>query len=118
MTLLSHAVYVLTAFVELTAITTESDRITSLPITFRSVSPCLSVCLFVSFRPSMSFCLSVSMFQSLAEHLTTRGHEYSPTSGRPRRCGWLDAVMLRYANMINGFTALVRISIRTLGVEY
>jgi len=58
MTLLSHAVYVLTAYVELTAITTESNGITSLPITFRLVSLCLSVCLFVSFRPSMAVCLS------------------------------------------------------------
>lgn len=33
--------------------------------------------------------------------------EYGTTTGRPRRCGWLDAVMLRYAAQINGFTELV-----------
>jgi adenylosuccinate synthase len=32
--------------------------------------------------------------------------EYGTTTGRPRRCGWLDGVMLRYAAMINGFTEL------------
>ncbi len=33
--------------------------------------------------------------------------EYGTTTGRPRRCGWLDAVMLRYAVLINGCTELV-----------
>ncbi|KAG9481229.1 hypothetical protein GDO78_010455 [Eleutherodactylus coqui] len=38
--------------------------------------------------------------------LQTRGHEWGVTTGRKRRCGWLDLVILRYAHMINGFTAL------------
>lgn len=33
--------------------------------------------------------------------------EYGTTTGRPRRCGWLDAVLLRYAVQINGFTDMV-----------
>lgn len=33
--------------------------------------------------------------------------EYGTTTGRPRRCGWLDAVVLRYAAQLNGFTELV-----------
>lgn len=33
--------------------------------------------------------------------------EYGTTTGRPRRCGWLDAVIVRYAAAINGFTELV-----------
>lgn len=33
--------------------------------------------------------------------------EFGTTTGRPRRCGWLDAVMLRYAAYVNGFTELV-----------
>jgi len=32
--------------------------------------------------------------------------EFGVTTGRPRRCGWLDGVLLRYAQRINGFTAL------------
>jgi adenylosuccinate synthase len=35
-----------------------------------------------------------------------RGKEYGTTTGRPRRCGWLDAVVLRTATRINGMTAL------------
>ncbi len=35
-----------------------------------------------------------------------RGHEYGTTTGRPRRCGWLDMVALRYAARINGLDAL------------
>ncbi|HEX7072247.1 MAG TPA: adenylosuccinate synthase [Rhodothermales bacterium] len=34
------------------------------------------------------------------------GHEFGATTGRPRRCGWLDLVALRYTTMINGFTDL------------
>ncbi|MCY4519622.1 MAG: adenylosuccinate synthase [Caldilineaceae bacterium] len=34
------------------------------------------------------------------------GHEYGATTGRPRRCGWLDLVGLRYAAWINGITEL------------
>jgi adenylosuccinate synthase len=33
--------------------------------------------------------------------------EYGTTTGRPRRCGWLDAVMLRYSAAVNGFTELM-----------
>jgi adenylosuccinate synthase len=35
------------------------------------------------------------------------GHEYGVTTGRPRRCGWLDALILRYAARVNGLTELV-----------
>ena len=34
--------------------------------------------------------------------LRTRGGEYGATTGRPRRCGWFDAVATRYAVMLNG----------------
>ena len=34
------------------------------------------------------------------------GFEYGTTTGRPRRCGWLDLVMIRYAARVNGLTAL------------
>ncbi len=35
-----------------------------------------------------------------------RGREYGTTTGRPRRCGWFDAVMVRYAARVNGLTGL------------
>jgi len=41
-----------------------------------------------------------------AEHLRERGCEYGATTGRPRRCGWFDAVAVRYATRLNGFDAL------------
>jgi len=40
------------------------------------------------------------------ELIRKRGHEYGTTTGRPRRCGWLDAVILRYAARINGLNLI------------
>jgi len=42
----------------------------------------------------------------LGERLRELGSEFGATTGRPRRCGWLDAVMLREAATVNGFTQL------------
>uniref|UniRef100_A0AAR2K7H4 Adenylosuccinate synthetase n=1 Tax=Pygocentrus nattereri TaxID=42514 RepID=A0AAR2K7H4_PYGNA len=42
----------------------------------------------------------------IGELLQTRGKEVGVTTGRKRRCGWLDLVLVKYAHMINGFTAL------------
>ena len=39
----------------------------------------------------------------LGEHLRLRGGEYGATTGRPRRCGWLDIVSLAYSVRVNGF---------------
>ncbi|HLB86464.1 MAG TPA: adenylosuccinate synthase [Terriglobales bacterium] len=39
--------------------------------------------------------------------LRARGSEYGAVTGRPRRCGWLDLPLLRYAGMINGISWLV-----------
>ncbi len=39
--------------------------------------------------------------------LRQRGNEYGAVTGRPRRCGWLDLPLLRYAGMINGISWLV-----------
>ena len=41
------------------------------------------------------------------EELRTRGQEFGATTGRPRRCGWLDLPLLRYSNMVNGTEWLV-----------
>lgn len=43
----------------------------------------------------------------LGETLRRRGQEFGATTGRPRRCGWLDLPALRYAVMLNGVTDLV-----------
>ncbi|KAF9471429.1 P-loop containing nucleoside triphosphate hydrolase protein, partial [Pholiota conissans] len=36
-------------------------------------------------------------------HLQEVGREYGTTTGRRRRCGWLDLVVIKHSNMINGF---------------
>ena len=41
------------------------------------------------------------------EHLRKTGHEYGTTTGRPRRCGWFDAVIGRYSQRVNGLTDTV-----------
>ncbi len=41
------------------------------------------------------------------QRLRDIGHEYGATTGRPRRCGWLDMVALHYAVMLNGVTKLI-----------
>jgi len=39
---------------------------------------------------------------AIADQLRARGNEYGAVTGRPRRCGWIDLPLLRYAQMING----------------
>lgn len=41
------------------------------------------------------------------ERLRQVGHEFGTTTGRPRRCGWYDAVVSRYASRVNGLTDIV-----------
>jgi adenylosuccinate synthase len=43
----------------------------------------------------------------VGERLRVNGHEFGTTTGRPRRCGWLDLVALKYAVRLNGMTGLV-----------
>jgi adenylosuccinate synthase len=43
---------------------------------------------------------------SLGNRLRERGGEYGATTGRPRRCGWLDMVILKHSARINGFTGI------------
>ncbi len=42
---------------------------------------------------------------AMGEHLRQRGREFGATTGRPRRCGWFDAVVARYAAQVNGVDA-------------
>jgi adenylosuccinate synthase len=47
------------------------------------------------------------LFDEHGEHLSKVGGEFGTTTGRPRRCGWFDAVVGRYAVRVNGITDLV-----------
>ena len=46
------------------------------------------------------------LFDKTGEFMTDRGHEYGTTTGRRRRCGWLDLVALKYAVRLNRTSAL------------
>ena len=52
----------------------------------------------------------------VGELIRQEGREFGATTGRPRRCGWLDLVQLRYAIMINGVTELAMMKSDVLGV--
>ena len=47
------------------------------------------------------------LFDETGEQLQKTGNEFGATTGRPRRCGWIDLVALQYACMINGVTQVV-----------
>ena len=51
----------------------------------------------------------------IGHHLGTVGHEFGTTTGRKRRCGWFDAVVMRHAQRINGFTGLALTKLDVLG---
>lgn len=52
------------------------------------------------------------------QYMRDQGHEYGSTTGRPRRCGWLDLPALRYAHSLNGFSQLALMKLDVLsGLE-
>ena len=53
------------------------------------------------------------LLDETGEMLRQRGGEFGATTGRPRRCGWFDAVVARYAQMVNGvdFWALTKLDV-------
>jgi adenylosuccinate synthase len=50
--------------------------------------------------------LPTELTGALADRLRESGQEYGASTGRPRRCGWYDAVVVRYSARINGLDAL------------
>ncbi|MFW6141605.1 MAG: adenylosuccinate synthase [Candidatus Saliniplasma sp.] len=42
----------------------------------------------------------------IGKHLRDKGNEYGTTTGRPRRCGWLDMVMVRFSSRVNSLSAI------------
>ena len=53
------------------------------------------------------------LLDETGEHLRQKGAEFGATTGRPRRCGWFDAVVGRYAAMVNGvdFWAMTKLDV-------
>ncbi len=54
------------------------------------------------------------MNDALSDRLRQEGGEYGATTGRPRRCGWLDLVALKYAIRVNGLTSLALMKLDVL----
>jgi len=50
--------------------------------------------------------LPTELFDEMGKYLQQKGHEFGTTTSRPRRCGWLDLVVVRHACMISGITKL------------
>ncbi len=55
------------------------------------------------------------LFDEYGKEMARIGHEFGATTGRPRRCGWLDLPALKYAIMINGVTKLIMMKADVLG---
>lgn len=47
------------------------------------------------------------LFDEVGDLMRAQGREFGSTTGRPRRCGWLDLVALKYSVMVNGVTKLI-----------
>jgi len=56
------------------------------------------------------------LLDETGEEMRVEGREFGSTTGRPRRCGWLDLVQLKYAIMINGVTELCMMKADVLSI--
>lgn len=59
--------------------------------------------------------MPTELFDEVGIHLGKVGHEFGTTTGRPRRCGWLDLVVLRHSQRVNGFSSLALTKLDVLG---
>lgn len=56
------------------------------------------------------------LMEGTGEKMRQEGREFGATTGRPRRCGWLDLPALKYAIMINGVTQLIMMKVDVLNI--
>lgn len=56
------------------------------------------------------------LFDATGEAMRKEGNEFGSTTGRPRRCGWLDLPSLKYSTMINGVTQLFMMKADVLNI--
>lgn len=54
------------------------------------------------------------LFDEVGEEIRQKGHEFGTVTGRPRRCGWFDALILKYAVRVNGLTGVAINKLDTL----
>ncbi len=102
----------------------------SYPYVTSSSTTCAGVCTGLGVAPSRigqvfgvfkAYCTRVGegpfpteLHDATGERLRQEGKEFGATTGRPRRCGWLDLPALKYAVMINGVTQLVMMKVDVL----
>ncbi len=95
----------------------------SYPFVTSSNTICAGACTGLGIAPNKigdvlgifkAYCTRVGMgpfptelFDQTGADLRKAGNEYGSTTGRPRRCGWLDLVALKYSVMLNGVTQLI-----------
>ena len=95
----------------------------SYPFVTSSSTTCAGVCTGLGVAPTKigkvygifkAYCTRVGsgpfpteLFDETGEELRRIGHEFGAVTGRPRRCGWLDLVALKYAVMLSGVTDLI-----------
>lgn len=95
----------------------------SYPFVTSSTTSCAGACVGLGVSPSKighvygifkAYCTRVGsgpfpteLFDKTGEELRKIGNEFGAVTGRPRRCGWLDLVALKYAVMISGVTDLI-----------
>ncbi|MCT4613877.1 MAG: adenylosuccinate synthase [Marinifilaceae bacterium] len=95
----------------------------SYPFVTSSNTVCAGACTGLGVAPNKigevfgifkAYCTRVGMgpfptelFDEDGQKLRDNGNEYGSTTGRPRRCGWLDLVSLKYSIMINGVSQLI-----------
>ncbi len=95
----------------------------SYPFVTSSTTTCSGACLGLGVAPQQighvygifkAYCTRVGsgpfpteLFDATGDKLREVGHEFGAVTGRPRRCGWLDLVALRYAVIIDGVTDLI-----------
>lgn len=95
----------------------------SYPFVTSSTTVCAGACTGMGIAPSKigevkgifkAYCTRVGsgpfpteLFDEDGQKLRDVGHEYGSTTGRPRRCGWMDLVALKYSVFLNGVTELI-----------
>lgn len=95
----------------------------SYPFVTSSSTVCAGTCIGLGIAPSRindvfgifkAYCTRVGsgpfpteLFDEAGDKLRNNGFEFGSVTGRPRRCGWIDLVALKYAIMINGVTQLI-----------
>lgn len=102
----------------------------SYPFVTSSNTTCAGVCTGLGLAPSKigevygifkAYCTRVGegpfpteLNDAVGEKIRAQGHEFGATTGRSRRCGWIDLPALKYAIMINGVTQLIIMKVDVL----